>query len=43
MANGLPTVIGMGLSLKMIRENLGVDQPTVHSTVELFLKMGDVE
>ena len=35
--------LGMGLSLKMIGENLGVDQSTVHRTVELFLKLGDVE
>ena len=35
--------LGMGLSLKMVGENLGVDQSTIHRTVELFLKLGDVE
>ena len=35
--------LGMGLSLKMIGENLGVDQSTVHRAVELFLKTVNVE
>ena len=35
--------LGMDLSLKMIGENLGMDQSTVHRIVELFLKSGDVE
>ena len=28
--------LGMGLSLKMIGENLGVDQSTVHRAVDCF-------
>ena len=35
--------VRMGLSFKTIGENLGMDQSTIHRTVELFLKMGDVE
>ena len=35
--------LDMGLSLKMIGENLGMDQFTIHRTVELFLKLGDIE
>ena len=35
--------LGLELSLKNIVESLGVDESTVHSTVELFLKTGDVE
>ena len=35
--------LDMGLSLKTIGENLGVDQSTIHKAIELFLKTGNKE